>query len=374
MTRTRSIDAVLGLYPPWWRARYGDEVRVISADAVAGGQRLGPVIVGLFVAMVRTRVSGKGTPNARPLWANRTRACIVASTIPALVVIPFFFLTFKEELQNHLPLGTAGVLVGPGRAASDAFSIMALAGLLALGLIVRGYRALLITGAPSPHHRTRGRALTVLALTFAVVVVVTYGVAAVFALVALACIAWGQRAAAHTLAFHPDVTSRQRRLTRLPEILAGVAVVGWVCSQLIGPRRFIDRGGLDIARSGHPGLAHVLLTAAGVALGMAWLATFAMLMVVGKAVPLSTTRLRLGRDAVIAVAVLQSIMGGGAIVTIFALARQSSLHPQNDRAVVTTWGHAAVAVAIGLLVAATVSALAATASARSLRMTSQLDT
>jgi hypothetical protein len=109
-------------------------------------------------------------------------------------------------------------------------------------------------------------------------------------------------------------------------------------------------------------------------LGIAWVATFALLIFVGRTTPLSTTRLRLGRDTAIAITGLQWIMACAAIVTILALSRQDSLPLPTDRVVMTTWGHAGVAVAIGLLVAATASTVAAIASARSLRITAVLDT
>ena len=376
VTGEGSIDMVLGLYPAWWRARYGDEVRAVSSDAVAGGQSTLRVITGLLLGAIRLRVTGAGTPKQSELWACRTRACIIVAMVPVLIMLPLVFLTLKLGLQDRLPVTPSTALSSDGHVAYDALQILALAGLIVMGTVIGGYAAL-VGATPENRrieHRARRAVLAAVGCILVVVVAVTAGLIPVFAMVALGFIVWGSVVAARSVRRRGTTGRGLRRLLPVPGLLAGVAAVGWITATVVGPHRFLDRQGVDLPLDGHPALAHGLVLASAVALGLAWTATFIMLAVLGRATRPGRKDLQSARAFGVVASVLLWVMAAAATVADLALARQQSLHLPAYRVVTTSWGHGWMGGGPALMAAAIVSTLGAVAAARSWKVTAQLAT
>jgi hypothetical protein len=375
MRGARWIDAALGVYPTWWRTRYGDEVRTVSSDAIIGGQSPFRVTAGLLVGAVRLRVSGTGTPKQFPLWARRTRAWIIFTTLPALVVLPLFFLTFKEGQRDGLPLVPSAVPTGPGKAAYDAFGLLAIAGLLVTGVVIGSY--VVLAGAAGPRHdgghRKRRILLTVALSAGLMAVAVTEGAVALFAAVALGFIVWGYTTVTREVEQGGGPHRALYRLAPVPGIMAGLAVVGWMGSEVVGPHRYLDSHGVDVPLNGHPALAHGLVIGAATALGIGWLVTFVSLILIVSGTDASREELRFGRMVGTTVSVLLWVMAGAALVSVLALESQGSPHHSDMTTVTTSWGRLWVGGAVTLLVAATVSTSGAVASWRSWRVTARLE-
>jgi hypothetical protein len=377
VTGEGGIDAVLRLYPAWWRARYGDEVRTVSSDAVAGGQSTRGVIIGLLFGAIRLRATGAGTPRQSERWARRTRACIIVTMAPVLVVLPLFFLTLKLGLEDRLPVTPSTTLSGDGHVAYDAIGIMALAGLMVMGTVIGGYMSLAgatIRENRGIEHRARHTALAVVTCILIVVVAVTAGLIPVFALVALGFIVWGSVLAARSVRRSGATGRGLRRLVPVPGLLAGLSVVGCITATVVGPHRFVDRHGVDVPLNGHPAVAHSLMVASAVALGLAWTATFVMLAVLGRATRPGLQDLQSGRGFGVAASALLWVMAAAAMVSDLALGRQQSLHLPAYRVVTTSWGHGWMGGGPALIVAASVSTLGAIATVRSWKVTAQLAT
>ncbi len=376
MTPARCIDAALGIYPSWWRARYGDEVRDVCSDAIAGGQSPFRVTAGLLVGAVRTRVGSRSTPKELPLWAGRTRAWIIFTTLPALVVLPLFFFTFRQGQRDGLPLVPSAGLTGAGRLAYDTFGLLAIAGLLVTGFVIRAYVVLAgVPGRRPAHGHRMGRiTLRVVLSATVVAVAVAVGAVALFAVVALGFVVWGHA----TVARGAERGRRPHRalngLAPAPGIMAGLAVVAWISSELVGPHRYMDRHGVDVPLNGHPALAHGLVIGAGTALGIGWVMTFVSLILFVHGARVSMDELRFGRIVGTAVSILLWVMAGAALVSVLALADQGSPHQEGVTMVTTSWGHLWVAGAVTLSVAALLSTSGAVASWRSWKVTSRLET
>jgi hypothetical protein len=163
----------MGLYPAWWRERYGDEVEVCSNDLVESGRSSWRINFGLFWGAVRTRVSARGMPATSELWAARARAWLIVATAPVLVVVPVFLSVRQVQ---HTPFVTTGLAE---RVSSDAYLIMLLAFVVLMFAAQWGYGSLSagLEGGPAPSRvpsmltRAPGR-LTLLALALFIASVV----------------------------------------------------------------------------------------------------------------------------------------------------------------------------------------------------------
>lgn len=374
MRRTRWINAALALYPAWWRDRYGEEVRTVSADAVAGGQSLLRVTTGLTVGAIRSRATGAGMPQQFPVWARRTRACIVVATIPALVMLPLIFFTFKQGQQNHLPLVSSSSLSEAGHIAYGAFGIMALAGLMALGTIISGYASLAGAVRRTSADRPRRRVALVVVLAAAFVVVgLAAGTVAFFGLVAVGIVVWGFLSMRRAVRHGNGDDRALRNMVPIPALLALLAVIIWVTSELVGPHRFKLQQGVDVPLNGHPALAHGLLLAAATSLGLGWIATFGLLVLVSQRAHITLDDLYSGRLVGLTLSVLLWVMAAAAVVSAVALSRQGSMQQSTYSVVTTSWGHWWFAGALGLMVAATVSTLGAVAARQAWRVAAGLN-
>ncbi len=375
MNGNGGIDAVLGLYPTWWRDRYGDEVRTVSSDAVAGGQTRLRVIIGLLTGAIRLRTTGTGTPKQFQLWARRTRACILVTTIPALVVLPLFFLTLKVGLQDRLPVTSSAPVNSDGHIAYDALQIMAIVGFIMMGTSIRGYTAVVGVARERSgiEHRT-SRTASIIVACGLVVVAVTAGVVPIFALATVGAVAWGSVTAARAIRQRGAPGRALRHLLPVPALLVGLAVLGWISSITVGPDHFLDSHGVAVPLDGHAALAHTLVVASATALGLAWIATFGVLALLRPPARLRLTDLQSGRRFGVVASVLLWVMAAAAVVAGVALGRQQSLRLPAYRVVSASWGNVWVAGGSALIVAATVSTLGSIAAMRSGRVTAQLVT
>ena len=378
MSRSRWIDGALRAYPPWWRARYGDEVRAVSSDALEGGHSLLPIALGLLMGAVRTRVTGTGTPRQFLLWASRTRACVIATTVPALVVLPLFFLTFRQGQPDGVPLVRSALRTTSGHVAFNAFGVLAVAGLLAMGVVIRAYMVLVgATGQPA--HRPKGGrrtgrvALAVVLWSGIVVATVTQGAVALFVLVALSFTGWGHVTVTRVLGQRGGHGRTLPRLVRIAGLMAGLAVVAWIGSGVLGAHRFLDSRGVDVPLDGHPSLAHWLVVGAATALTVSWVLTFASLILVVRSAPVAKEALRFGRIMGAAVSVLLWVMAGAATVSVLALERQGSPGHPVVGMVTTSWGHLWTGGAVCLCVGAVVATSGTVASWQSWSVAARLE-
>ena len=375
MKRTGWIDAALGIYPARWRERYGEEVRTVSSDAISGGQSPLRVTAGLVIGAVLTRISGKSTPRQFILWADRTRASIIFTTVPALVVLPLFFLTFKQGQGDGLPLVPSATLTRSGHVAYDAFGLLAVAGLLVTGVVIGAYVVLTgVVGDRRAHeHRTGRMALKMVLSAGLVVAAVAEGAMALFALVALGFTVWGSVTMAHRMKRGGVHGRLSDQLAAVPVALAVLAGAAWIGSEVVGPHRFLDSHGVDLPLNGHPGLAHGLVIGAAAALGIAWLVTCVSLILVVRGTRPSKDELRLATIVGTTVSVLLWVMAGAGLVSVLALSSQGALHRPGMTVVTTSWGHLWLGGALSLLVAAIASTSGAVASWRSWSVTSRLE-
>jgi hypothetical protein len=316
------LDALLALYPPWWRARYGDEVRAISSDVIAGGRSPWRVSGNLLVGAVRTRVGGGATPRQFVHWAGRARASIVVATLPVLAVIPVIF-SFLQERQD-LPPGqtTPFAFYGvseAGHVADDAIVVMALAMVLAVSTILWGYVDL--SGAV----RKRG-----------------------------------------------DNDRRLRRLVRVPGRSILCALILWVAAIFARPNEWLGVQGASKPLDGHPALAHALTVASAAFLGMGLAAALVMAVVVARRGTLSLPDLSSGRWVGVTTSVLLWVMATAAVTSVIALGRQGDAAHRGYDVVITSWGSWWIAGVLILVLAAVVSTIGAANATRSLRVISQL--
>jgi hypothetical protein len=319
MRGTWALRAVLALYPPWWRARYGEEVRVTCADVLAAGRSSWRVLANLAFGAIRTRLRGANMPMQFECWAGRTRASIVVATVPVLAVLPVIF-TFRQGAQNPtdqtatLPWDTFGIS-GAGRLAEYAFAVMALAVVLAMSTLLWGY--LDLAGAVRKRgHNDRGL----------------------------------------------------RRLVRVPWLSALFAAVLWVTAFAVHRNRPIGAPSL----SGHPALAYGLLVAAGACLGLGLAAALLMVVQVPRRARLTMPDLSSGKWVALTSSVLLWVVALAATTSMVALGLQrSGSHPATSM-VTTSWGSWWVAGVLVLLAAAVVSSLGAASASRSLRVAAQL--
>jgi hypothetical protein len=316
------LDALLGVYPPWWRERYGDEVRAISSDLIAGGRAPWRVSVNLFAGAVRTRVGGAGTPMQVAHWAGRARASIAVATLPVLAVLPVIFsvLHGRQGLPTAqtAPFDTYPVS-GAGLVADYAIGVMALTALLALSVIAWGYVDL--SGAV----RKRG-----------------------------------------------DNDHRLRRLVRVPGLSILIAFVLWVASSFARPNEYLGVQGASKPLDGHPALAHGLVVASGALLGLGLTAALVMVVLVAKRATLSVPDLSSGKWVGVTTSVLLWMMATAAVTSAIALGRQGSGPHPGYNVLITSWGSWWIAGVLILVLAAVVSTLGTASATRSMRVISDL--
>jgi hypothetical protein len=316
------LDALLALYPPWWRERYGEEVRAIASDVIAGGRAPWRVSVDLLVGAVRTRVGGAATPRQFAHWAGRARASIVVATLPVLAVVPvtFSFLQSRQEQSpdQTAPFGNYGVSEA-GHVANYAIVVMALALVLAVSTLLWGYVDL--SGAV----RKRG-----------------------------------------------DNDRRLRRLVRVPGLSILLAFALWVASIFARPNRYVGVQGASKPLDGHPALAHGLVVASAAGLGIGLAAALVMVVLVAKRATLSVPDLASGKWVGVTTSALLWVMATAAITSAIALGRQGSGRHPVYNVVITSWGSWWIAGVLILVLAAVVSTVGTATARHSLRVISQL--
>ena len=325
MRAPRLLDAMLALYPPWWRTQYRDEVRTVSLDLMADGRPALRVSANLFVGAVRTRVRGVGTPRHYEPWARRTRASLVVATLPLMMVVPIIY-TFRQGQQDEFPATRHGALpFGPldispaGHLVYDAFAVMALALVLGVSTLIWGYANL--AGAIRREGRN-GR--------------------------------------------------RLRRLMRLPAIAAAIATLLWVSGIIVAPHEWLTRHGVLQPLNGHLALSRGLNGAAAAVLAVGFLAAIIMLVMVSRQGHLSLADLNSGKWGGVTTTGLLWVMASAALISVVALWRQGSPHHASYSIVTTAWGSWWIAGALTLVGAAVVSTCGTVQAARALRVASQL--
>jgi hypothetical protein len=102
------IATAFRLYPSWWRARYLDEVQVVTEDLAAAGRSRWALTLNLIRGALRARLRAEGMPMAYDLWARRTSTVVALATVPCL--IPFLWLFYRphQSPSSHSPASFNG--------------------------------------------------------------------------------------------------------------------------------------------------------------------------------------------------------------------------------------------------------------------------
>ncbi len=93
MRGTLVTELALRSYPTWWKDRYADEVRSVTADLRAEGRSGTRLALDLLRGSIRARTRTGGMPPVYRLWATRTRLSIAMATLSWLVVAPLVLMT-----------------------------------------------------------------------------------------------------------------------------------------------------------------------------------------------------------------------------------------------------------------------------------------
>lgn len=100
MSRASVVDVALRCYPAWWKERYADEVRLVTADLETEGCSTILLAADLMRGAIRARTRAEGMPEVERLWAARTRLSIAAATLPWLVAAPLVLITMGGPLLH----------------------------------------------------------------------------------------------------------------------------------------------------------------------------------------------------------------------------------------------------------------------------------
>jgi hypothetical protein len=321
MRKTRMLDAVLRLYPPWWRARYEEEVRAIASDVIAAGRPPWRVLGNLFTGAMRLRATGANTPRQFAHWAGRTRASIAVATLPVLAVIPVVIYVLQ---------GRQGI--SPGRTTTSPF------------------RAYTLSGA--------GHVANYASLAIALAL-----------LLAVSTLLWGYVGLARAVRRRAGQDRRLRRLAWMPGIAALLTVATWVPASFVRPHLYLESAGVSRALDGSAPLAHGLYVASAVCLGLGVSAGLLMVVLVARQARLSISDLASGQAVGFTTSALLWVMAGGAMTSVVALARQGG---GNYAVLTSSWGSWRIAGALVVVAAAVVSTMGTVNASRALRVAAQL--
>lgn len=98
----------LRCYPDWWRERYAEEVGQLTDDLLGDGGSALRLAANLTGGALAARLSARGMPLRRDLWARRARLSIAAATLPWLAVLPFVLVGTDVPTRNLTFAGRAG--------------------------------------------------------------------------------------------------------------------------------------------------------------------------------------------------------------------------------------------------------------------------
>ena len=126
-------------YPPWWRARYGDDQLGFLADLHAEGRSVARVLPNLVAGAAWTQLSGTGMPATPSAWRNRARTSVTAS---ALAAMPLMILGLYASHRGGYWSGN-GRLSTAARVAADAGNFLFPAFALVLLMLLFGWRILI---------------------------------------------------------------------------------------------------------------------------------------------------------------------------------------------------------------------------------------
>lgn len=108
MSRHRLTDAARRVYPTWWRELYGEEVGQLTDDLLADGRHELRLAANLLGGALAVRVSARGMPLRRELWARRARLSIAVATLPWLAAVPFVLWSIGASSRRMTLVGRAG--------------------------------------------------------------------------------------------------------------------------------------------------------------------------------------------------------------------------------------------------------------------------
>lgn len=167
----------LALYPPHWRARYGEDVVSFLDDLSDEGRSALPAFFSLLFGAIRLRLTGSGTPQVATAWLARSRAAISTAALPVVLVLPLLVSEWSTSYTSGArPLSAMGVV------AEDASTVFALVALAAIVTLLSGW-AILVNLVDDVDPGSRRRFSLLVASPFALLVV-GFGILALTANVA----------------------------------------------------------------------------------------------------------------------------------------------------------------------------------------------
>lgn len=297
MTHARVRGALLRLYPPHWRARYGDELDELMREA-AGGRRV-PWRIWQNVAFAggreRLRASGLTGDAVPPGERARAGTLLVLCAWSLFVVAGVVVEKISEHWQDVTPTASRAVPAAAFDVLVGAAGVGSAAVLVGIACALPAFRALLVRGGwrelQRPIRRAAGLTIVTALATGGLVVWahslsararnghdLLYGLGALaFALVAVACLAaWTSAAVA--AGSRVELSRRLLRLEAWLGVVSAAAMVvmlaatcvWWAALARSAPWFFAgaSSGSSALALS-PPLIACVLLMAAAAAAGLA---------------------------------------------------------------------------------------------------------
>ena len=122
----RAVAWSLRCYPAWWRERYGAEQEELAEELAEEGRRPWLMAAGLLAGSARARLTGSGMPAVPALWSSRARVSVVATTIPAALVLPAELAFVTAVSKRGWSNGAGATLSGAGRAVGWELTILLL--------------------------------------------------------------------------------------------------------------------------------------------------------------------------------------------------------------------------------------------------------
>ncbi len=340
--RDSPVEAALSCYPAWWRDRYADEVRSLSAELRSDGRAASRITFDLVRGALRVRASAEGMPRVHDLWATRTQLSIAVATLPWLLVAPLVLFAMGT-LRLH---SAAGRVFSPQLTliGSNSLEVMGRHGPVAAPpLTPAGWMVV-----------DSSRALMVLFVGTLLVLVV----------------GWGR-----LIGGIADSNAPQRRKAALlawAPVFALLADAGLVVARvMVGPSRYFSSGRLVVPLNGDPTAAHALVQTFWVVAVGGWLVSIVCVSVAAGRAEVARSDLRFGRTVSVIVSVLFAMLLAAYLTWGIGLVVQARQAAHGTfTTVVTSNEDLWLPMVLLLLFVAALSALAARAAVRSWRVIS----
>jgi len=341
-----AVETALRCYPGWWRDRYADEVRSVSADLRTEGRSAARLTFDLIRGAIRVRTRADGMPKVYRLWATRTRLSIAVATLPWVLVAPLVLMAMGSQIL-HSSAGQGGQVFPDG-----------------ISLIGSNNLEVMGRHGPMPAPPLTPAGWVVIDASRAILVL--------FLVTLLVLIAgWSQL----TGGIRKSSSPTRRRIALLAwapgfAFLADISLI--VTRNVVGPSAYREHGGGPmVPLNGNPAAAHSLGVVLEVVAILGWLVSIVCVAMAAKRAELARYDLRFGRTLSVVVAVLLAALLGAYSTWGIGLIVQARQSTRGSFTTIAYSNHALWLPAfMVLIVAGVLSALGARAAVRSWRVIS----